>query len=277
VSELWQRTWRVAVASFESEDLDITFKVTRTLRATAGTCDLKVYGLTAAHRHEAQSTRRALVRVSAGHVATGTPLLFQGNVHTAATEREGPDWISHLVAGDGIYAVAQARAARSFGPDARVEEVARYLAGAMGVGLGNVLPALRTARLDRLGDTFPQGTTAHGYAATELTSLLAASGLTWSIQGGVLQVLPRGQALQRQAVRLSGDTGLVGSPALGQHGVVKVKALLQPDLVPGQLVQVDSLVLAGTYRVEKAEYTGDTRGNDWYAALDVRRVAVTAT
>ncbi len=273
MSELWRHVWRVTVGTLQSEAIDVAFKVVRSLRATPGTCELTVYNLTETHRRAAQAARRPLVRIEAGYASTGTSLLFQGNARHVTVERDGPDWLTKVTAGDGVYAIQTARAARSFGPDARVEEVARYLADAMGVGPGNVLAALRNARLDRLGDTFPQGTALHGYAERELTALLNASGLTWSVQHGVLQVLPRGRALATTAVRLAPSTGLVGSPSAGQHGVVKVKALLLPDLVPGRLVHVESAAFAGDYRIERAEYTGDTRGGDWTANLDVRRVA----
>ena len=53
--------------------------------------------------------------------------------------------------------------------------------------------------------------------------------------------------------------------------VAKAKALLIPDLVPGRIVDLRSEIVAGEFRILHAEYTGDTRGGDWYAALDMTR------
>lgn len=83
-------------------------------------------------------------------------------------------------------------------------------------------------------------------------------------------ILPVGGALQRTALLLSPETGLLDSPEIGDHGHVKAKALLIPDLVPGRLVVLESELARGTYRIEKAEYTGDTAGEDWDVELDLK-------
>ena len=62
------------------------------------------------------------------------------------------------------------------------------------------------------GRALSRGPRAPRAAAEQLTELCRSAGLEWSVQSGVLQLLPRGRALQRSAVVLSSDTGLVGSP-----------------------------------------------------------------
>lgn len=271
MSALYDRRWRVTIGTLQSTELDISFKITRTLRPVPGTCEVVLYNLTESHRTQAQALRRALVRVEAGY-ADSMPMLFQGDSRRVTIERDKADWVTKITAGDGEYAIRTARVARSFGPDTRLEEVIRALASGMGVGTGNVGEQLRARSLDRVSDLFPRGTAVRGACATELTELLRSASLEWSVQDGVLQVLPRGQALARTAVRLASETGMVGSPARGQHGVVKVKSLLNADLVPGRQVQLDALVIHGLYRIQKATYEGNTRSNDWYADLELRQV-----
>jgi hypothetical protein len=210
------------------------------------------------------------VQIEAGYV-DGMSLLFRGDGRTVTQTREGSDWMTKVTAGDGEHAIRAARASRSFGPETTLDEVVRYVAGAMGVGVGNATEALRGATLDRVGATFPEGRVVHGPAARALSELLDSAGLQWSVQDGVLQVVPRGGALARQAILLSSDTGLL-SAETGKNHAVKAKALIQPDLVPGRQVQLDSRVVRGLYRITVAEYAGDTRGDDWTADLELRQV-----
>jgi hypothetical protein len=57
---------------------------------------------------------------------------------------------------------------------------------------------------------------------------------------------------------------------------ITVKALLIPGLVPGQQVVLDSGIARGAWRISTAEYSGDTRGEDWHAELTARDVALDA-
>jgi len=275
VSALYGRIWRVQVGTLQTDALDVEFKIKRTLRATPGTCELTIFNLTDAHRREIHGARRPLVQVEAGYRDTGLSLLFRGDGRRSQIERDGTDFNVKVLAGDGAFAIRTARCGRAFGPDTRLDEVVRAIADAMGVGTGNVPEALRAAGLDRVGALFPRGTAVRGPAARELTALLHSARLSWSIQDGVLQVLPYGGALARTAVLLSPDTGLVGSPEIGEHGALKARAFLQPDLVPGRQVQLASAVQRGLYRITTAEYTGQSTGggsSPWYAALELRQV-----
>jgi hypothetical protein len=261
---LFLRRWRITIGTLQTEDLDCSFKITRTLRATPGTCELTVRNLSASQRGEAQALRRGLVRVEAGYESSGVFVLFQGNSRRVTIKREGDDWTTKVTAGDGEFAIRQARGGRSFGPQSRITEVVEYIAEAMSVGVGNTREALASSSLDRVGEIFPRGHVSHGQAAEQLTALLRSARIEWSVQNGVLQLLPTGRALQREAILLAPDSGLIESPERGQHGEVKVKALLIPDLVPGRLIQIQSEVVSGLYRIEKTETTGDTAGAEWF-------------
>jgi hypothetical protein len=260
---LFGRRWRVQVGELDVSKLDITFTVKRTLQARPGTCELKVFNLDASHRAELTSARRPVVVLSAGY--DPPPMLFRGDARKVDVVRDGADWVATITAGDGENAIRMARASTSFAPGTSLQDAIRSLGASMGVGAGNLSSASAAA-----SQALPEGAVVRGPAAAELTRLCASAGLSWSIQDGVLQVLPVGRALSRVAVELGPDSGLVGSPERGTGSVVKAKALLIPDLVPGRLVSLRSEAIRGTYRVEAAEYTGDTRGEDWHATLTLR-------
>lgn len=270
--KLFQRRWRVQVGSLETTDLNIRFTVKRTLAARPGTLDLEIYNLRESHRAELASTARgALVQLEAGHVE-GMSVLFRGDLRKCLNSRSGTTWTTRITAGDGEHAVRSARVARGFGPNTTVGEVVRAIADAMGVGVGNALSSLSGASFDGADDgIFHDGVVVHGAAFASLSRIAESAGFQVSVQEGLLQLLPRGGALNRTAVRLSPETGLIGPPEPGRGPHAKAKALIQPDLVPGRLVELASETLNGMFRIESAETTGESKGGDWYAALALRR------
>lgn len=268
---LFRRAWRVQVGELVTEGLAVKFKIKRGLMAV-GQCELTIYGLNEDHRREVTHAprRTTFVEVQAGYEG-GRSTLFRGDLRKAVPAREGTEWSVTVTAGDGEHAIRTARVSRSFAAGTTLESVVRAIADAMGVGLGNAVTALRGAGLGAVGDTFPEGTLVHGLAATELTRLCASSGRTWSIQDGNMQILHLGGALARDAILLSADTGMLESPKIVNRRTVQVSALIQPGLVPGQQVVLQSQVIGGTWRISEAEYTGDTHGNDWTVALTMHR------
>jgi len=286
MGELFGRRWRVQIGGFETTDVDIAFKIERTIAARPGHLELTLYNLTADHRHEilkaprrqyfgsALGERRpgTLVELSAGY-ADERPVIFRGDLRRARQTREAPEWMVTVEAGDGGFALRNARIARAFAADTALADVVTALADAMGVNEGNARDAVAEAELGRVGALFPEGHVAHGPAADALTSLCRSAGLEWSVQNGVLQILRRGQALQRSAIVVSASTGMVGSPERTSRRKAKVKTLLIPGLQPGALVELSSAVINGTYRVGHMSIAGDTRGGDWYAELDLTDLA----
>lgn len=266
------RRWRVQVGTIDTGLLDVKFKVSRSLYSRAGTCELEIANLTPDHRHEITTARRfhTFVEVQAGYI-DGMSLLFRGDLRKAIPVRDGTNWTVKITAGDGEHAIRTARVNRSFSPGTSVSAVVQHIAETMGVGIGNAREALRGASLGEGESVFPEGTVLYGSAAAELTRLCTAARLTWTVQDGNLQVLPLGGALERTALVLGPDTGLVGSPEIVNRRTVNVKALLIPGLVPGQQVILNSAIVTGTWRITEAEYAGDTEGADWHASLVLHR------
>ena len=270
--KVYGRRWRVQVGTLDTTLLDVKFKVNRSLYSRAGTCELEIANLSPDHRHELVTARRyhTFVEVQAGYI-DGMSLLFRGDLRKAIPSRDGTDWTVKVTAGDGEHAIRTARVSRSFSPGTSVGAVVQHIAETMGVGIGNAREALRGARLGEGESVFPEGTVLYGSAAAELTRLCAAARLTWTVQDGNLQVLPLGGALERTALVLGPDTGLIGSPEIVNRRTVNVKALLIPGLVPGQQVILNSAIVTGTCRITEAEYAGDTEGPDWNASLVLHR------
>jgi hypothetical protein len=262
----FRRKYALTVDTIRTTDLDIEFKVERTLGKSANTAEITIYGLTADHRHRLCALRRVGVRLEAGY-EDEIGLIFAGDLRTVVVEREGADWKTKLTGDDGGPAIRGARVNVSHGPGATVEAVLTDAARAMGVGLGNAMTAVRNGNLEGAWQVFVEGVVASGPASRELDGLLASTGHEWSIQNGALQVLRRGQALGGFAYRLSPETGLLDSPSVAK-GVLKAKTLMLPQLGPGQPIVVDCETLHGAFRVTKVTINGDTAGDDWGCELE---------
>jgi len=265
---LFERAWRVQIGTLDVSELACKFKISRSLFARAGTCELEVFNLSESHRREliGAPRRSTIVEVQAGY-KDGVSLLFRGDKRKASVRRDGTDWVLKVTAGDGEHGIRTARVSRAFAAGVSVTDVVRHIADSMGVGLGNASAALAGATFDAGTQAFDDGTTLRGLASSELTRLCDSARLTWSIQDGALQILPLDGSMEREVIRLSDSTGMVGSPEVVNRRTCTVKALLIPGLVPGQRVMIESQVRRGVHRISHVDYAGDTHGGDWYATM----------
>lgn len=266
------RIVRVQVGELDVSALDVEFSIKRSLASGhAGTCDLKIHNLSPAHRAEIVDAPRltTYVAVDAGYETSGVSRLFTGDKRKAIPSYDAPTWTLDLTAGDGEHAIRTARVNRSFAAGSSLSDVVEHIARAMGVGIGNAVEVTRAASFATGGGLFTDGTTARGLASAELSRLCAAAHLQWSVQNGNLELLPIGGALQRTAILLSPDSGMVGSPKIvnARRRVIEVTALIQPGLTPGQMIVVRSKVIEGTFRITEVTYKGSLHGAEFYATM----------
>jgi len=269
------------------DGFDVQFTVEKRHDGKPNTCELKVWNLSTAHRGELSAKfaaahqtikgklaaagspgKRVLVQIEAGY-KNGVSRIFRGDLRLGYHGREGADIITTVEAGDGEFSISRAKIFRSWAPGTPVSTVLRDVAGAMGVGVGN-LPAV--AALLGGGDAFVGGTTCSGKASRELRRICQSAGLDFSIQDGTLQFLATGKPFDGTAVLVSETTGMIGAPNLDHKGRLEVRTLLMPDLFPGRKIKLDAAELQGFYRIDKVKFTGDTFGNDWFVDLDCLRL-----
>jgi baseplate hub protein gp41 len=273
VGELFRRRYVLTVDTLRITDLDVSFRVKRTLKREPNTCDVALYNLRADHRRQLAEKPAVRVVLEAGYEGSGLSAIFRGDLRSAHTQREGPDLVTRVSSGDGERRARGTRVSRTFGPGTPLRAVLMQAAEDLGLGLGNLAQAAAAARLEGGGNTYAQGTTLHGPAYRELCRLLESCGLECSVQNGALQVLERGRALGASAVVLSPETGLVESPSEASDGVVTAKALMVPDLVPGRVVEFRAREVEGFYRVSTGNYQGDTTGGEWGVTVECAPMA----
>ncbi len=249
-----------------SSILKVTFSVTRTIQKEPNKATVSIYNLRKDNRIALQEKKLATI-IEAGYV-DNTSQIFSGELEFGENKQDGRNWITTLQAGDGVRKYKESRINTSFKGPAKVTDVLQAAAKALGVDLGNlgdVAGSLRGALTE-----FTNGMVLSGKAEKQLDKVAKSMGLRWSIQDGKLQFLGPDQFVGTIATRLAPGTGLIGSPEPGEDGVIRVRSLLQPNLLPGQRVQVQSAEVDGFFRIEKVIFSGDTWGNDWFADMECK-------
>lgn len=248
--------------------LRCVFKVESSLAKSANTAEITVYNL-------AESTRAAVSKkdiettLDVGYTGNSSTI-FRGKLEAGKNTRDGVDWITSFQCTDGGKELRSARINLSF-KNINLEEATRRAVDALGVGVGNAIEKIREGNIRGAFTEYTNGVMLSGPAQRELDKLVKTAGYEWSIQSGQLQLLGPTDAIEPgDAIELDSDRGMIGSPESGEKGIVEVRSLLIPQLTPGRVVSLSSKQLSGFYRVEKVTFLGDTRGQDWYADLELK-------
>ena len=268
---LFDRRVAVTLDTLRITDLRVALRIDRTLAPEPNTLDLLVWNLSGDSRKRLQSSAPLRVIVEAGY-AEGTEQIFVGDVRNVTSVHEDADWITRIWSGDGEVAYRTAQIDEALAAGARVEQVFRRAAEALGLSLGNALEKARAGDVRGALAEWTKGTVLSGRASDELTKLCRTLGYTWSIQDGAIQVLADGDTTGEQALVLSPSSGLIGSPEAGEKGIVHATSLLQPGLRPGRGCKLESELFNGFYRVERAMHAADTHGQQWTTDLNLRPI-----
>lgn len=273
---LFGRRASVLVDTLRVEGLDVKFDITLQ-EDNLGKATIEIFNLNAEHRRMVAAGRAFAVALSVGYVGHDLTTIFKGSLRLGTSLRQAPDWITRLQSGDGDV-VQRARMQGSYPPGTPFEQVWRDATAALegaGIGLGNALDAFRQGNFKDGITTLLHGGAASGPAIDQVKKLARMANLDVMVQHGELVVTPAGKPLDAEAIVLSPDTGLLGSPERavdkakeGGRAYLKVKALILPGLLPKRKVRVRTGLIDGLYVVRKAQYKGDTNGEEWDADLE---------
>lgn len=204
------------------------------------------------------------VTLSAGY-AGFVDQLFTGDVSAVVTTRSGPDITTEMTAQDGGRSLLNASFNQKYPKGTPLSSILKDVTKAMGVKPGIVL-GLPDYRLGR-------SQTLCGGCAHVLHVCLDRHGIQFSVQNGKLNMYPKGKHLGTQAVVVSAATGMINIPSITNEAL-KFESLLNPMLVPGQLLQLRSSTAASIkyYTVRSASFEGDTHDAAWKVAVEAAPV-----
>jgi hypothetical protein len=242
-----------------------------------------------------------VIMMAAGYVGQ-VAVFFTGDVVRSDSTIEGPDRVTQVSLKDSVIALRDAKINLTFKPNSSALDAMRAVAGSFG------LPVRENLQItDRV---LPRGMAFNCRVRHAMDEICAFLGLEWSAQGSEIQIIKKGGVYSDQAVLLSSDTGLIGSPKpeaktmtdkqaakkgikYGQDGVRRytetdpsakvkqrqmlevngynVEALFNASIYPGALVQLSSVGIDDKFfRVEECTYAIDTHGNDFKVVAKLR-------
>lgn len=287
MTRLFGRRYRLVIDGVaEITELDVAFRITKSTKKQPNKAEIDVYNLSDDTRAKLENKRDQLGKLKtpvkvdfhAGY-RDDMSLIFAGDMHTIVTTKENTDFVTKMYAGDGLAQTRQARVSFGVKKGTRFTDVFKKIAQGGGFDLGNLVSVTSDAKIEDMGSTFPEGTVVDGSAYDELTRLASDAGYEVSIQDRALQFKKKGQALDKSAIDLSADSGLIGSPTVEaqqdpgktapHEKYVVAECLLIPGIFPGRKVNMTS-DLKGTYECVVADAQGDRAGEKWGYSLKLR-------
>jgi len=285
------------------KDLRFSFSIEKTLSETLNTSTIKIYNLAPSSRKLVETPNNAVI-LKAGYVQDkGALTIFIGIVRRSLTVREGQDWVTELELDDGLIAYRDSKFSTSFSPGTSGIDVLNAVAAKFGLPIGTLPTGISTKQ-------YPQGFSFVGRVRDAMNKVCNYLGLEWSIQNQTIQILKKGGSRERTAIVLSPTTGMIGSPQLeaktmsdklaakqglttNSNGVVtkksdkltvsnnppkdrlevqgyKVETLMQPTMLPGDVVKVEAEGVDNWFKIEKVTHQGDTHSKDWTTEISVR-------
>ena len=283
--------------------LRISFSIEKGATKNPNKCTCRIYNLRKATRELVQVVGNVLILKAGYRQDIGAQTIFTGTVTRYLTVKEGPDWVTELEMADGLLEFRDSKVSLSFAPGVQAVDVLRNVASRFN------LP-VRTLPDDIQPLQYAQGFAFTGRVREAMDKACDYLGLEWSIQNREVQIINKGGVFKQQAIVLSEDSGMIGSPeqeaktmtdkaaakvgiTKAQRGVdttyrvdkegnrqerlrvlgYKVRSLLQPTLQPGGYVQVKSVGIDGEFfRIESLVHNGDTHGAEFQTELTLRFV-----
>ena len=254
----------------EGEDqpiLKMRFDIVSTNNREANKAELAIWNLKESSRTKLQEKNLEVI-IKAGYVDSISQI-FKGDTQRTVIEKEAVDWIATIELGDGAKELKNARINKSFRGPQKPGAILKELADAVGLDIGNLEEQIKQDGARSVLHEFINGIALSGKWSDKMDDVASSMGLNYSIQGKKLQVLAKNGYIKNPPIDLSVQTGMIGSPQIGEKGTITAASLLDPLMVPGQRVKVDSEVVAGTFIVQKVHHIGDTWGAEWTTEVEM--------
>lgn len=232
--------------------------------------NVTIYNLSDKTRKELQKEKIKLL-IEVGYV-NNISKIFEGDITFSQSKYTETEWITSVQCGDGVQKFKSARINKSFKGPIKVGEVLKEAAKELGFNIDSIQEQIKNGSIRGALTEFANGIVLSGKGEQQLDKILKSMGYSWSIQSGQLQLLGPKDTVNNDAILLNHETGMIGSPEIGEKGFIKVRSLIQPNLLPGNKIKIESKnnEIDGFFRVEKSTFSCDTWGDNWYVDLEAK-------
>jgi hypothetical protein len=233
----------------------VEFEVTRNNLASANSASFKIYNLSAETRNRifrdpfAMEDLRA-IQFTAGY-KDGTDVLlgmiFNGQMRSAISYRQGTEWITEIEAFDGAFGMANSTISMTVGKGADKIDVIKTLVEAM--------PGVKGPVSGNIKETIKRGVTLMGNAGTIIKEMAAGN---FSIDNGVAYVLNDNEVIEGDVKIIKSESGLIGVPRRSKN-FLEFDMMFEPRLKINQMIKLTSDLTAaiGAKRVLAPSFNGE--------------------
>jgi hypothetical protein len=285
----WLRFAQLVVSKgskgLDLSDLRFRFEVKASDTETPNTLFVRVYNLA---RETVNSVVQEFdtVTLTAGYQYGNQGNIFQGDIKQFRFGKErNVDSYLDILAGDGDQAYNSAVMNQTFPAGTTDQQELSAIASTLGLPSAPTNDGFLT-----FDGVLPRGKTRFGMARLAMRELAKKNDCRWSIQNGVVTLVPNTGYLPGEAVAINSATGMIGTPESTDNGIT-VRCYLNPLIKIGQAVRINNsdinqtvvkqqffptyssqyypatVTNDGLYRVLVVEHAGDTRGNDFFTEL----------
>lgn len=258
---LFERIVELKVGDTEITGLDISFEIEKDESPEPNPCHVEIYNLNPENRATLSKYKYVPVLLKAGY-KDHVGVIFQGDMLRCTHSKEGPTWKTTLASGDGVMAMQTKRLNKNYAKGTPIKIVVEDIARQVGLPLNSA-----TNQLKELNQTLSKAFAASGYPVNDLCRMLTNKSINVSVQNKSVQLRKKSMPLQKEAIVLSANTGLIGSPEMGAHGEISVRALLMAEFAPGRKVHIDSSVFKGFATIIEVRFVGANFGIEWSAEM----------
>lgn len=259
MSLLFLRKAALTVGSRKFEGIRLNFSIEKTSASSSNKASVTAYNLNNDSKAFVEK-KEGLMRLEAGY-QDNISILFLGDIAKVMTKRSGADITTVIESGDGESRLANAHVEIGLKSGATDQQIIDQVIKALAVKRGIVKGIQRKEYLN--------GFSFSGKASEVLDDITRKQELEWSIQNGALQIIPKADNTGEMAVLLNAQTGLLDVPNKTEDGFI-AKSLLNPLLMPGRQVKIESELLTGisVFKIEKARHVGDTQEGEWMSEVE---------
>ena len=267
--------------SDNSPGLRIKFEITKTIYHTPNQALITIYNLTQAHEQAIDKEYNDLILI-AGYQGQER-VVFRGNIKFTHFYGDGLDRYAEINAGDGDKDFRNALVNFTLAAGHDDEDTIDNLLTSFQATTKGHVHGKHIARKRIRGRTYS------GSARDVLNTIERENDGHWSIQDGVLNLVPVDSVLPSEAIVVSSDNGLLGPPEVNDPGIT-IRTMLEPRIVPGGKLWLQNnevrqkhlkasmtgqqhklkgpkvpvrLDPDGVYKVFAHKLTGDTRDTTW--------------
>ena len=265
---LFGRRIQVAVAGLEITDLRINVLIQKQIDSTQDKGTVSVFNLSPEHAQRIYE-RGGPITVTAGYPET-LAIVFEGVVQRVRRERAQLSHITEIQVGDHVHQpdrlggwYVQSLAGPIFVRTIAVDIIRNGLEMEHGP-----LTAIPEFAVWRNGESYYWANRADSALSVLLSTLPGR--VTWRAEDGLIQLNRAGVADQHAStIQVSPDTGLIDRAIETDEGA-EARLFLEPRIVLGTVLEIESTGLSGSYKVVGLEHTADNWEGKFETFCDLR-------